>query len=494
MTSDAKAPNGKPSISDVEIIERFGGIRPMASKLGVAVTTVQGWKERDHIPKGRLEQIIAAAADLGVDLGLEMESATESAPTTEKQPAPAPARRETPTEAAPEPAPEPKPTPEPVIETTPAAAKAAAPPRPAGGVSWSALIVVVLLLGGTILTRPLWEPELYPGGGGGFAPADTGRLDGIAADLAAIETAMKDLGRELNAGSRKLSGRIDALEAGGGESGAAFAAQLADIEQAMNALSGKLNAGRSSIESRVATLEANEDEVPERVTARLLAIDAAIDALTRSARALEGGLAAVGGTAGNLEGRVTELETRPLQTGEKIAAMVLALGQVEAAMNSGRPYRAALNRLEALGRDDPLILEGGAVAALSPWADYGIPDRLALRLKFAELAPEIDRALSGAGEGNWLDGIWNSVTGLVTIRRIDGSDLPPIGRAEQAMDNGDLATAVAAFAGERSLGPEGDAWLNLVKARIDSEREIDALYGQMIAPLAGAGQAGASGQ
>lgn len=493
MTSDAKAPNGKPSISDVEIIERFGGIRPMASKLGVAVTTVQGWKERDHIPKGRLEQIIAAAADLGVDLGLETESATESAPTMEKQPTPAPARRETPTEEVSEPAPTPTPTPEPVIEATPAAevkpvaAKAAAPPSPAGGVSWFALIVVVLLLGGTILTRPLWEPELYPGGGGGFAPADTGRLDDI-------ERAMRDLGRELNAGSGNLSRRIDALEAGGGESGAAFAAQLADIEQAMNALSSKLNAGRSSIESRVATLEVNEGEVPERVTARLLAIDATIDALTRSARALEGGLAAVGGTAGNLEGRVTELETRPLQTGEKIAAMVLALGQVEAAMNSGRPYRAALDRLEALGRDDPLILEGVVVPGLQLWADYGIPDRLALRLKFAELAPEIDRALSGAGEGNWLDGIWNSVTGLVTIRRIDGSDLPPIGRAEQAMDNGDLVTAVAAFAGERSLGPEGDAWLNLVKARIDSEREIDALYGQMIAPLAGAGQTGASGQ
>ena len=78
--------------------------------------------------------------------------------------------------------------------------------------------------------------------------------------------------------------------------------------------------------------------------------------------------------------------------------MVLALGQVEAAMNSGRPYRAALDRLEVLGRDDPVISGGEAVAALSPWADYGIPDRLALRRDFAELAPEIDRALSGAEE------------------------------------------------------------------------------------------------
>lgn len=27
-----------------EIIERFGGIRPMAKKIEAAVTTVQGWK------------------------------------------------------------------------------------------------------------------------------------------------------------------------------------------------------------------------------------------------------------------------------------------------------------------------------------------------------------------------------------------------------------------------------------------------------------------
>ena len=29
-----------------KVVAAFGGIRPMAKKLGVAVTTVQGWKER----------------------------------------------------------------------------------------------------------------------------------------------------------------------------------------------------------------------------------------------------------------------------------------------------------------------------------------------------------------------------------------------------------------------------------------------------------------
>ena len=493
MTSEAETPNGKPSIPDGEIIDRFGGIRPMASKLGVAVTTVQGWKERGHIPQGRLPQIIAAAAELGLDIGLAKAPAPEPVkPKSEKKrPEPESVAEEIPEKK--EPVPEPEPKPEPADETKPAAAETVTPARPAGGVSWFALIVIIVLLGGAILTRPLWESKIYPGGGGS-ASVDTGRLDEIAAGLVAIEAAMKNLGRELDAGERELSDRIDALEAGGGETGAAFAEQLAAIEQGMNDLAGKLGAGLSGIESRIARLEASEGKLPEDVKASLQAADAALDGLRgevgelgQTARALQDGLASIGGNIGDLDGRVTALETRPLQTGEKIAAMVLALGQVEAAMNSGKPYRAALDRLEVLGRDDPVISEGGAVAALSPWADYGIPDRLALRRDFARLAPDIDRALSGAEEGSWLDNVWNSITGLVTIRRIDGSDLTPIGQAEQALEKGDLTGTAVAFEGKGLLGPEGDAWLNQVKARIDAEREIDDLYGQIIAPLADEG-------
>jgi hypothetical protein len=44
-----------------EVIERFGGIRPMATKVGVPVTTVQGWKKRNVIPGNRRDDILAAA-------------------------------------------------------------------------------------------------------------------------------------------------------------------------------------------------------------------------------------------------------------------------------------------------------------------------------------------------------------------------------------------------------------------------------------------------
>ena len=50
------------------IIERFGGIRPMAAKVGAPVTTVQGWKKRDVIPGGRREDVLKAANENNIDL------------------------------------------------------------------------------------------------------------------------------------------------------------------------------------------------------------------------------------------------------------------------------------------------------------------------------------------------------------------------------------------------------------------------------------------
>jgi hypothetical protein len=58
----------RPLENASQIIERFGGIRPMAAKIDVPVTTVQGWKKRDVIPATRREQILNAAQDNNIDL------------------------------------------------------------------------------------------------------------------------------------------------------------------------------------------------------------------------------------------------------------------------------------------------------------------------------------------------------------------------------------------------------------------------------------------
>lgn len=50
------------------IIDRFGGIRPMATKMDIPVTTVQGWKQRGAIPANRRQDLLRAAAKNGVIL------------------------------------------------------------------------------------------------------------------------------------------------------------------------------------------------------------------------------------------------------------------------------------------------------------------------------------------------------------------------------------------------------------------------------------------
>ncbi len=58
----------KPIENAAEIIEKFGGIRPMSSKTNVAVTTIQGWKKRGVIPGTRRAMIIDAANEHNIEL------------------------------------------------------------------------------------------------------------------------------------------------------------------------------------------------------------------------------------------------------------------------------------------------------------------------------------------------------------------------------------------------------------------------------------------
>jgi hypothetical protein len=51
-----------------DVIEKFGGLRPMAQKTDIPVTTIQGWKKRGQIPAARRREIIKAAEAHKVDL------------------------------------------------------------------------------------------------------------------------------------------------------------------------------------------------------------------------------------------------------------------------------------------------------------------------------------------------------------------------------------------------------------------------------------------
>ena len=80
--SAAPDPDQEPAQA---VIAAFGGIRPMAHKLGVAVSTVQGWKERRTIPRSRHAEILVAAQAQGIALDPSLLAASDQtqAPTIE---------------------------------------------------------------------------------------------------------------------------------------------------------------------------------------------------------------------------------------------------------------------------------------------------------------------------------------------------------------------------------------------------------------------------
>lgn len=65
MSENSNAVIGNAS----DIIDRFGGIRPMSAKTGIPVTTIQGWKQRNAIPINRRNELIDAANKNGIHLG-----------------------------------------------------------------------------------------------------------------------------------------------------------------------------------------------------------------------------------------------------------------------------------------------------------------------------------------------------------------------------------------------------------------------------------------
>lgn len=61
-----------------EVIERFGGIRPMATKTNIPVTTIQGWKKRGTIPASRRAEIIECAKNHNIELSDLLNPANEN--------------------------------------------------------------------------------------------------------------------------------------------------------------------------------------------------------------------------------------------------------------------------------------------------------------------------------------------------------------------------------------------------------------------------------
>jgi len=473
MTTDGET-NGSgepaaPLAAAEAVVERFGGIRPMATKLGVPVTTVQGWKNRGHIPENRHAEIRAAAREHGVDLqGLPAQDAPAAPTQPAKVEAPAAPNRPVAQAASQPPAP-PKAAagaaPEPAQdtrqpdsagsegETVAEAAPEATRARGADVVGWLALVLAILGIAGAA-TQPLWSPIVY---------RDTGVKEDLTARLAAVETTASKaagLNERLATTDERLADLIRRVEAAPGVDPAEIAKLTGKLEES----AGRTRAALDRLSQRLGAVEEQVRTPPAEVMA-------ALSDLRGKLANLEKEIAAV-------DDRTTKLERRPLISGARIAAIAIAAGQLDLAVASGEPYAAALERLRALARDDAPLQE--ALAPLDADAAKGVPTLTALAADFARIVPRL-AVDTGQAEG-WLDGLMKKARALVNMRPVgvEGAR-SPVTRAERALADHDLAGAVAALA---PVGGEAVAWRKAAERRLAASRALAAMQARVAVLLA----------
>lgn len=295
--------------------------------------------------------------------------------------------------------------------------------------------------------------------------------------VAALETGQQDLRDMLDTLSRRQDGLEARLTAG-----AMPDAALAETPPALSeppATPAPASPAEpppaprdEELAARVSALEAREPEKPETVD---------LEPLTRRVTALET-------VATEIIPRVTMLETRR-QMGAVGEALIIAVGQLQAALTAGRPYARELRAAQALAANDTALLD--LLAPLEQTADKGLAGDIELREKFRLLAPEVLRADRDREGAHWTDRVLGRLSSIVTLRRASGDVAGDhadavLARAEAALIAGDLPRAVEEM---EKLPPHAATpaaeWLKLAEARMAAEAAAATLADLSLARMTG---------
>ncbi len=409
-----------------QVIDRFGGIRPMAAKLETPVTTVQGWKKRGVIPAGRHADILAAASRAGIALTPAELAQTDT--TT------APLRADSPT----------------------AMSEPSAPP-----------IMIIRRSRLAVLALTVSIAALLAVGGGGFAVWYY-YMRPLEARVAALES-------QVSSADGDLSRRIDRLNADLAQrSAAAPSSEPATGDDRVAAL-----------EKQLADLKAGSAEAAQlgKHLADLQIASSGRELLAQSIRDIQSSTAATQGEVERLNARFGQVDYRLNQVDAVLAerrqqtlkaeAVVLSVGQLRNALRDSKSFARELASLRGLTTGDAEIT--AVIDQLQPLADDGVPTIDQLRVDFNRLAPQIVRsAVVGDGTRWWRQALYR-IESVISIRRV-GADVPGdtadaiVARADAKMDDDDVAGAVAALQALTGLSADiANPWIHDAEKRIAAD-------------------------
>jgi uroporphyrinogen-III synthase len=480
------------------IIEKFGGIRPMATKIGVPVTTVQGWKKRGVIPANRAQLIEAAAASHGVELTGLIRIVSGEAVThiqLPKAPAtPATSIAETPRHSAPsldqasiaelmsqltqelnkgdEPTPVAAASSQASTSTadTPAAPMTTKPQRrkidPTVRTAWLAATVLALaVLVGLLAMRP----------GVATIKAQETQLTTLETELQTLKDQLARVRAQntLLAGlvPQNLQSELGALR----ERAQTLEGAITSLGTQTKALTeGVMGSATGTIENRLTAVEGhltklttlNGPEALQNFITRIKTWQATPDGQGTVARALAAlqthvqtlGVSAATTFDGPLPATITNDPAWAQTFGDlrgaelKAGALLLSLGQLRAHIAQGdAPLQAELAILtNLLGPTNTELTQ--AITALQPWANTGVMNTSGLQTAFEPARQAAIAATLESGQLSWLDQAQAKLHGLVQIERggqalIGTPTQRTLDVAARQVATGDLAAALVTLQG-----------------------------------------------
>lgn len=465
--ADDNRPDHTPGATE-QIIALFDGIRPMASKLGIPVTTVQGWKKRQAIPANRHDEIRKAAETHGIALDdvLLVASAQDASSDETAADSDPHLAREAEDEASPtaterarhvkqaaasslgEPMKEPngqnsQPDPD-QDDGRPAAYDAMTPPvSQTGGhglvttIAVLALLLSVMTLAG-LATAPRWIGQAAAKLGIELGATETrADLERMQGELTAMQSQLDTMRQHQPAA--KLTRRLDQLER--------------KLDQSLKQLS---HAAQSAT-----GISAQDIEQMRRDIGR--------------------DLAPIADSVHSMETRLDRLEQQQRQAGlpTRTVSLVLAIGNLNSRLNTSAPYAEQLAAVRQLAAGRPALNE--PLATLQTDAGTGIPTPAELANRFAGLSGKALAAIHGETDTGLLGEALSQLQSLVTIRRapgeIEGDDPPALlARAEYLLRQGDVSGAYTLTQRlPAAAGPVLADWRRMAEARIAADEAVAAL-------------------
>lgn len=478
MSKNKELPNAE------KIIERFGGIRPMASKIDVPVTTVQGWKKRDVIPAARRQLILEAANVNNIDLSDLVEGASSSSSTsnisTFKKPeavTEAPKQDNEKTTSVPRAS---EPSKEGEQEDTQQDKRSHDAYTPLEGIKPSeqilaeieatekkafrksiimSLLMSVLVLGAAAAL--LW-PEASEVKSQVAQHSES--IEGLEQDVAVLDTEMDEINE--NAGFLKnivpadMQEKFEGLQnqarnlqntfaqMGSGDT-QALTARVQDLETKVTTL--LQTAGMPDIAAR---LEALEQTVAGREQ-----LSGAIDELRTIVDGLEGRMSDISAAVPNPQDSALGQTLEGVKKEElQAAVMLIAFGQLRDSLNREAPFEEDLALLQKLAGDDNEALQE-ALMTLAPHADGGVLTVEGLSNEFKGLAGDVVVASVSGEDVSIADKAKARFSNMLKVEKdgevVNGTETQAVVSKAQAMlDDGDVEGAVALL--QTLEGPAAD--------------------------------------